>query len=48
MKIVKREPIDDWHMITVETPKGDCFITQWSTMTDEDVLEAADIWVHSQ
>lgn len=44
MTIITRTPIDDWCLVTVDTPKGECLITQWSSMTDDDVLKAAALW----
>lgn len=46
-KIIDRKPVDDWTMVTVSTPRGECFISQWSSMSDDEVLEMAALWASS-
>ena len=47
MTIIKRERIDDWEMVTVDTPRGDCLVTKWPSMTDDEVLDVAKIWIEA-
>ena len=42
-KILKKLPVEDFHMTTVETPHGPMTVSQWPSMTDAEAIEFAEI-----